>query len=283
MDAGSFDATPLQDHTVGVVHGARLRRKPLPRGRRWLLLGGVALLAAGGALWASHAVGDVAPIAIAGAGLLGCAAAYAWQTHFVVGTDGLFMGGSLYRRFVPMRDVDHAELDERYVRRRDDREGVRVGTVAVHLRSGESVTFSDRAIPRAAALVERINASVAAHARVSSPPRAVGLGCAGLAAPQWVQNVRSATTLAASPHRATLADEQLWQMAEDSTLGVDERAAAAAALGWRAPSDAAPRLLRQARATALPELRDVFASAAARDEAAIERSLVALRGEVPER
>jgi hypothetical protein len=198
----------------------------------------------------------------------------------VVGADGVHAQWLGQRRFIPIRDVDRAEVVQ----------GEAWATmlpmiVRIHRKAGDFVdllagagrvsafgNFDRGARPHAEMIAERINEAAAASGRAPSdhPPWDERLLARGQRAMRdWVAALRKLDDKAPSfrEHADSVQVlDRLWAILEDATMDHEKRAAAAVALSPHFDAADRQRVRIAARATATPKLRIALEAAAEDDE-----------------
>ena len=185
-------------------------------------------------------------------------------TAVVVGTDGVLVQWGLYRRFIPIADIEWVQHMPARVR--------------LHLRSGRSydVFFrgrEDTVVPEAGLLAERV-----VEARARRDRRAPLLDPSTLARPVGTPARAWIEALSTIAHEGTfrqgaVTPEQLWDVVEDASLDAGRRAAAAVALRGSLDPRGRARLRVAAGATAAPQLRIALERAAGDDDAPLAEAL----------
>lgn len=215
----------------------------------------------------------------------------AWPSYITIGADGVLITTLGRGRYVPLREIERAELSDQAQFLNNYG-----ATVDLQLKSGETVTvvarryrarrsgFSDRDVAQvhASTIAERINEAVAAAASgdvAALNARVLARSSRPIA--EWIKSLRNVLD-ASETFRAEAAPrpEQLFRVVEDATAEHSLRVAAALALSPHLDEAGKHRVRVAAQATAAPKLRIALeAAAGARDDSDLEEALTAIEEE----
>jgi hypothetical protein len=195
-----------------------------------------------------------------------------------VGVDGVLLRWLGTSRFVPLADIEHAEVVVN--------EGLRKSVwVRLHLRANEAIDVMvampsryaegrTNARAQAETIVERIEEARAVARGTAGRDAANVLAREGRSAEGWLQSLRAAfartEAFRAGP---PLTLDQLWRVLEDAGARPWVRAAAAAALTSGAGDEDRKRIRVAAEATVAPKLRVALEAAAQGDDARLTDAL----------
>lgn len=197
------------------------------------------------------------------------------RTRVIVGADGIDLQWFWQRKFIPMKDIERAEVVET-----DARTNNFAILVRLHMRNGPPVDlisdfgrvsvfgsadgFNRFIRLRAETLAERINEVVEQRPPIAAW-NTTALLREGRPIAEWVESLRTLRDRVQT-FREGSALEQLWGILEDVNAAPEERAAAAVALSQSLDDEGRERVRVAARATGAPKLRIALEAAAHHDD-----------------